>query len=248
MKNLFLTLTLCLSFIISNAQEVFILSPIIVADEDKDDFESIQSKYVSPLAQDAVDDKSMKGWVLLKRMAGFGSPDNKMNYMWVTVFDNINQMVNAKQWWEDTESKYGIPSEILYDGYELEGRGNYVYKTERQIETEAPGKYVIFNWATPKDVAKMIDLQADVEKHFRKNIIKSGMVGWGMATRIIPRAKDRSSAFWWDVYDSMENTMEHLAGGSAFEGLSKEHLSEFNENVPNGWDNRVIFEIMTGTQ
>ena len=80
-KNLFLTLTLCLSFIISNAQEVFILSPIIVADEDKDDFESIQSKYVSPLAQDAGDGKSMKGWVLLKKIPGFGSPDNKMDYV-----------------------------------------------------------------------------------------------------------------------------------------------------------------------
>ena len=94
----------------------------------------------------------------------------------------------------------------------------------------------------------MIDLQADVEKHFRKNIIKSGMVGWGMATRIIPQAKDRSTAFWWDVYDSMENTMKHLAGGAAGEGFSKELLSDFNENLPNGWDNRVIFEIVTGTQ
>ena len=35
----------------------------------------------------------------------------------------------------------------------------------------------------------MIDFQDDIEKHFRKNIIKSGMVEWGMATRIIPRSK-----------------------------------------------------------
>ena len=43
----------------------------------------------------------------------------------------------------------------------------------------------------------MIDFQDDIEKHFRKNIIKSGMVEWGMATRIIPQAKDRSTALWW---------------------------------------------------
>ena len=121
------------------------LSPIIVADEDKDDFESMQMKYVTPLAQDAVDGKSMKGWVLLKKVPGFGSPDNKMNYVWVAVFDDINQMVKRKQWWLNSESKFGIPSEILYDSPEIEGRGNYVYKTERQIETDAPGKYVIFN-------------------------------------------------------------------------------------------------------
>ncbi len=248
MKNLFLTLAICLSYIISNAQEVFILSPIIVADEDRGDFESIQTKYVSPLAQDAVDGKSMKGWVLLRKVPGFGNPDNKINYMWVAVFENIKQMVNSKQWWENTEPKFGISSDILYDGYELEGRGNYVYKTERQIETDVPGKYIILNWATPKDVSKMIDFQANIEKHFRKNIIKSGMVGWGMATRIIPQAKDRSTAFWWDIYDSMENTMKHLAGEAALAGLPKERFSEFNEQVPNGWDNRVIFEFVTGTE
>ena len=44
----------------------------------------------SPLAQDAVDGKSMKGWALLKKVP-FGSPDNKINYMWVAVFDDINQ-------------------------------------------------------------------------------------------------------------------------------------------------------------
>ena len=247
MKNFFYTLILCLSFIISNAQEVFMLSPIIVEDEDKDDFESIQAKYVSPLAQDAVDAKLMKGWVLLKKVP-FGSPDNKINYMWIAIFDDINQMVNSKQWWLNSESKFGIPSEFLYDGYEWEGRGTYVYKTERQIETDVPGKFIILNWATPKDVAKMIDFQDDVEKHFRKNIIKSGMVGWGMATRIIPQAKDRSTAFWWDIYDSMKNTMEHLAGGAALTGLSKESFEEFNAQVPNGWDNRVIFEFLTGTK
>ena len=247
MKNCFYTLILCLSFIIANAQEVFMLSPIIVADEDKNDFESMQMKYVTPLAQDAVDGKSMKGWALLKKVP-FGSPDNKINYMWVAVFDDINQMVNRKQWWLNSESKFGIPSEILYDGYEIEGRGRYVYKTERQIETDTPGKYIILNWATPKDIPKMIDFQDDIEKHFRKNIIKSGMVEWGMATRIIPQAKDRSTALWWDIYDSMENAMEHLAGGAALTGLSKEKFSEFNEQVPNGWDNRVIFEFVTGAQ
>ena len=94
----------------------------------------------------------------------------------------------------------------------------------------------------------MIDYMDEIEKHFRKNIIKSGMVEWGMATRIIPQAKDRSTALWWDIYDSMENAMEHLAGGAALAGLSKEKFSEFNEQVPNGWDNRVIYEFVTGAQ
>ena len=60
MKNCFYTLILCLSFIIANAQEVF-MPPYYRVDEDKNDFESMQMKYVTPLAQDAVDGKSMKG-------------------------------------------------------------------------------------------------------------------------------------------------------------------------------------------
>ena len=40
----------------------------------------MQMKYVTPLAQDAVDGKSMKGWALLKKVP-FGSPDNKINYI-----------------------------------------------------------------------------------------------------------------------------------------------------------------------
>ena len=44
--------------------------------------------------------------------------------MWDAIFDNINQMVNAKQWWKNTESKFGISSDRLYTGYDLDSRGN----------------------------------------------------------------------------------------------------------------------------
>ena len=230
-----------------NAQEVFILSPIIVAQEDIADFENIQKKYLTPLAQDAVNEKTMKGWALLKKVPGIGSPDNKTNYIWVGVFDNITQMVSRKEWWENSDSKFGIPSDILYDSPKIERKGRYFYKTERQIETDNPGKYIILNWATPKDLSKMIELQGPVEKHFRKNIIKSGMLGWGMATRIAPQGSDYSTAFWWDIYDSMENTMKHLSNGAATKGLSDQIMKDFNDNIPNGWDNRVIFEFVTGT-
>ena len=40
---------------------------------------------------------------ITKKVHDFGNPVNKVNYMWDAIFDNINQMVNAKQWWENTE-------------------------------------------------------------------------------------------------------------------------------------------------
>tara|TARA_A100001011_G_scaffold130742_1_gene137796 strand:+ start:1409 stop:2158 length:750 start_codon:yes stop_codon:yes gene_type:complete len=247
MKKILLISLFSLSLLAANSQEVFIFSPIIVADEDIENFEMIQKKYVTSMAQDAVKDKSIKQWALIKKVPGIGNPDNKINYMWVSVFENINQMSNAEAWWIGTEKKFGIPSEVIYEAQEdIERRGRYIYKTERQIITDNPGKYVILNWATPTDINKMIEFQGSIQKHFKKNIIKSGMVGWGMATRIVPQNKNLSTAFWWDSYDTLENAYKHLAGQAAAEGLSNESLEEFNKLVPNGWDNRVIFEFITG--
>ena len=40
--------------------------------------------------------------------------------------------------------------------------------------------------------------------------------------------------------------MKHLAGQAATAGISKDLIQSFNKIVPNGWDNRVIFEFVTG--
>ena len=246
MKKLVFTILFSLSLLIGNSQEVFMLSPIVVAEDDIDNFEMIQKKYVTPMAQDAIKNKSIKQWALIKKVPGIGNPNKKINYMWVGVFENISQMAKRDAWWMDTEKKFGIPSEVLYNSPEIERRGRYIYKTERQIQTDELGKYIILNWSTPSDLPKMIELQGSIEKIFRKSIIKSGMVGWGMATRIIPQNKDLPTAFWWDVYDTMENALKHLAGQAASAGVTKDLIQNFNEIVPNGWDNRVIFEFITG--
>ena len=246
MKKIFLSLLLTSCFLSINAQEVFMFSPIIVADEDIESFEMIQKKYVTEMAQDAVNKGTIKQWALIKKVPGIGSPDNKINYMWVGVYKNISQLANRDSWWMNTEEKFGIPSKVLFDSPEVERRGRYIYKTERQIQTDKPGKYVILNWATPDDLPKMIELQGSIEKIFRKSIIKSGMVGWGMATRIVPQKKDLPTAFWWDAYDTLENAMKHLAGQAASAGITKDLIQSFDKIVPNGWDNRVIFEFVTG--
>ena len=60
MKKTLLISLFSLSLLVVNSQEVFIFSPIIVADEDIENFEMIQKKYVTSMAQDAVKDKSIK--------------------------------------------------------------------------------------------------------------------------------------------------------------------------------------------
>ena len=246
MKNIFLIFLVSTFTISINAQEVFMLSPIVVAQEDIESFEMIQKKYVTQMAQDALKKGTIKEWALIKKVPGIGSPNNKINYMWIGVYENINQLVNRDSWWMDTDGKFGIPSEVLYDSPDIERRGRYIYKTEREIVSDKPGKYIILNWATPKDLPKMIELQGSIEKIFRKNIIKSGMVGWGMATRIIPQKKDLPTAFWWDIYDNLENTMKHLAGQAASAGVTEDLMQSFMKINPDGWDNRIIFEFVTG--
>ena len=65
MKKILLVSLFSISIFVINAQEVFMFSPIIVADEDIENFEMIQKKYVTPMAQDAVKNKSMKQWALI---------------------------------------------------------------------------------------------------------------------------------------------------------------------------------------
>ena len=63
MKKLILFLFL---FTISiEAQETFMLQPVVINPADASKFEMIQKKYAKNLAQDAVNEGLLKGWALL---------------------------------------------------------------------------------------------------------------------------------------------------------------------------------------
>ena len=70
MKKILLISLFSLSLLAVNSQEVFIFSPIIVAGEDIENFEIIQKEYVTSMAQDAVKEKSIKQWALIKKVPG----------------------------------------------------------------------------------------------------------------------------------------------------------------------------------
>ena len=93
----------------------------------------------------------------------------------------------------------------------------------------------------------IIEVNEDVEKHFKKNLVKSGLVGWGYASRIAPQNSTSASIMFWDVYDNLTNVMKHMAGGAALEGLDKSLNAKFEKANPDGWINRIILENITGT-
>ena len=65
-------------------------SPIIVADEDIENFEMIQKKYVTPMAQDAVRNRSIKQWALIKKVPGIGL-NIKTSCALITKIDKENK-------------------------------------------------------------------------------------------------------------------------------------------------------------
>ena len=107
---------------------------------------------------------------------------------------------------------------------------------------------MILNWAKPNNMSKMLEIQNKVENHFKKNMNKYGMTGWGFATAIAPQGKNFSTALFWDVYDSFEGVLSHLNNQAVNIGIADNIKNEFNQIVPEGWDSRVIFQIIATTK
>ena len=247
MKKTFTILFLLLSFGLFS-QEVFYIHTVNVPSENQENFENIMTNYVTELAQDEVSKGTIKAWYLMKRVPNIGenNPDG-MNYLWIHVFDNYETMMAGNEWWNNSTEKYGIEPATLYSGFGGETGGFYYWQTEKTLESDTPGDFVILNFAKPKDLNTIIEVNKDVEKHFKKNLVKSGLVGWGYASRIAPQNSTSASIMFWDVYDNLTNVMKHMAGGAALEGLDKSLNDKFEKANPDGWINRIILENITGT-
>lgn len=52
-----------------------------------------------------------------------------------------------------------------------------------------------------------------------------------------------NSIFYWDIYDSMENVMKHMANEAAVLNIPNEISSKFLNNLPDGFNHRNIAEF-----
>lgn len=248
MKKYLIVLLTLFSCVLS-AQSVFFLHGVKISNKDSKAFESIEMEYMSKLAQDEVNAGRMRGWALLKRVPGIGNvSDYNFNYFWVHSFDNIDQMVDRKLFWQNFKSKFGIEIKSL-GPVNWKGNGRYFFKTVTEFQTGDTGKYVILNDGRPKDLNKAIELSEKAGKIFEKNAKKHGMTGWGVATTIAPQdMHNPSNIFFWDIYDSMSGIMKHMAYESVISEVPQEMNVEFNENMPNGFNHRNICEILAVTE
>ncbi|MEL0317708.1 MAG: hypothetical protein VW979_01510 [Flavobacteriaceae bacterium] len=244
MRKISILFTLLLSFGIS-AQEVFVLQPVNIDPSDTQKFEMIEKTYATPMAQEAKEKGLIKDWYLMKKSWG-GRATEKALYIWVHVYESIDQMSNAGNWWE-TKDKFGVAAAEIYDGVTRYPVGNFMYKTEKSYETDRAGKFVIFNWAAPSDMGKMISLADKISSSFKGNMKKSGMTSWGMATRVYPQGEEFDPLFFWDGYETRAQALAHLMNQGVLDVVKPEMFAELFKLIPNGFSNRVIMEAVTGT-
>ena len=246
MKRL-LSLCFLLSSLFVVSQQTFVLNPAMVNPEDAENFEMLIKKYGKQMAEDAVNDGLIQGWALLKRVPGMGKvEDEKINYLWVVAYESPKKYVNRQSWF-NTEKKYGIPGEILFGGVDVERYGSFVYKTEKRYDNSLKAKFIIFNWTFPKNINSAMNVADKISSSFQKDMKKEGMASWGMATRIIPQDSDLAPLFFWDAYENMEQVIDHLMYKAAIKNVDQNLLSQLQEELPDGWDSRIVWEFVSST-
>ena len=229
----------------SVSSQIAVFHPVQVPGDQVETFEKIQTEYVQKIAQDAVDKGDLGAWALLK---AFNATSEDYNYLWVHLYQDVDQVVDKFTWWANSEEVLGIKPDILYGDIDAKADRRYFYKMELAINGDSDGEWVILNFGNPDNVDQFLkDSEKIVMPHFEKMMNKSGMLGWGVATKITPQGKnsqggDYATAMTYDVYDNLKNVMLHMSGGAAIEGLPIDKLTPANFSI------RGIFRVITGTK
>jgi hypothetical protein len=229
----------------SVSSQIAVFHPVQVPGDQVETFEKIQTEYVQKIAQDAVDKGNLGAWALLK---AFNATSEDYNYLWVHLYQDVDQVVDKFTWWANSEEVLGIKPDILYGDIDAKADRRYFYKMELAINGDSDGEWVILNFGNPDDVEQFLkDSEKIVMPHFEKMMNKSGMLGWGVATKITPQGKnsqggDYATAMTYDIYDNLKNVMLHMSGGAAIEGLPIDKLTPANFSI------RGIFRVITGTK
>ncbi len=229
----------------SVSSQIAVFHPVQVPGDQIETFEKIQTEYVQKIAQDAVDKGNLGAWALLK---AFNATSEDYNYLWVHLYQDVDQVVDKFTWWANSEEVLGIKPDILYGDIDTKADRRYFYKMELAIDGDSDGEWVILNFGNPDNVEQFLkDSEKIVMPHFEKMMNKSGMLGWGVATKITPQGKnsqggDYATAMTYDIYDNLKNVMLHMSGGAAIEGLPIDKLTPANFSI------RGIFRVITGTK
>jgi len=241
MRNLFLTFALiCCNVSIG---QVVTLMYVEVSNENQQRFERLEKDYWSQVAKKAIDDGKMMSWFMLKEISIPGTH----KYLFVNYFENLDQLNQSSSIWRIPE-KMGLNIEdINTNGIKKIVNVEY-WKGEGFLGESA--KYLIMNYFTPANLEGFVTENLELwkpwfEKNMKNNRLKQK--NWAIGTKIYPSGNQSgSSAITRDGFDSLSDAMEALSYQPMTNSMYTSILekSKMNEYVPNGFDKRVLYEII----
>ena len=239
MRNLFLMFALiCCNVSIG---QVVTFMYVEVSNENQQRFERLEKDYWSQVAKKAIDDGKMMSWIMLKEISIPGTH----KYLFVNYFENLEQLNQSSSIWNP--EKIGMNFEDI-DTFGIKRIVNVEYwKAEGLVGESA--KYVIMNYFSPANLEGFVTENLELwkpwfEKNMKNNRLKQK--NWAIGTKIYPSNQSGSSAITRDGFDSLSDAMEALSYQPMTNSMYTSILekSKMNEYVPNGFDKRVLYELI----
>ena len=240
MKNLLFILFLLFSNL-STAQVVTLMY-VEVSNENQQRFERLEKDYWSQIAKKAIDDGKMMSWIMLKEISIPGTH----KYLFVNYFENLEQLNQSSSIWN--------PEKIGMNGEDIDTNGikrivNVEYWKAEGFAGES-AKYVIMNYYSPVDLEGFVTENLELWKPWFEKSIKNNRLkqkNWAVGTKIYPSGNQTGSfAITRDGFDSLSDAMEALSyqplSNSVYASIVEK--SKMNEYVPNGFDKRVLYEVI----
>ena len=240
MRNLFLMFALiCCNVSIG---QVVTFMYVEVSNENQQRFERLEKDYWSQVAKKAIDDGKMMSWIMLKEISIPGTH----KYLFVNYFENLEQLSQASSIWNIPEELGMNIEDINTNGIKRIVNVEY-WKAEASAGESA--KYLIMNYFTPANLEGFVTENLELwkpwfEKNMKNNRLKQK--NWAIGTKIYPSNQSGSSAITRDGFDSLSDAMEALSYQPMINNMyaSIVEKSKMNEYVPNGFDKRVLYELI----
>ena len=240
MKKLLFVLSL-LWFNLSAAQ-VATLMYVEVSNENQQRFERLEKDYWSQIAKKAIDDGKMSSWIMLKEV----SVPGVHRYLFANYYKDLTQLTQEVFIWNPEVIGMNL-ADIETNSIKTIINVEF-YKAEAAIGESA--KYAIINYFSPVNLEGFVTEELQLWKPWFENNMKNKSIkqkNWAVGTKIYPSGNESgSSALTRDGFDSLSDAMEALSyqpmTNSIYTSVMKK--SKMNEYVPNGFDKRVIYELI----
>ena len=240
MKKLLFVLSLLWSNL--SAAQVITLMYVEVSSENQQRFERLEKDYWSQIAKKAIDDGKMSSWIMLKEV----SVPGVHRYLFANYYEDLTQLTQEATIWNPEVIGMNI-ADIETNSIKTIINVEY-YKAEAALGESA--KYAIINYFTPINLEGFVTEELELWKPWFENNMKNKRIkqkNWAVGTKIYPSGNHSgSSAITRDGFDNLSDAMEALSyqpiSNSIYSSIMKK--SKMNEFVPNGFDKRVIYELI----